>query len=843
MQYLPQDLRLASRRLRQQPGFATVVVLTLAIGLGANIAIFTLVHALILRSLPVERPHELYRLGQGLDCCVNSGLPDSFSLFSFRLFEHLQANAPEFSELAAFQANTTAVGVRRAGQSESSTLPGAFVTGNYFTMFGVRPASGRLFTADDDRPGAVPVAVLSYQAWRRYFGQDPSVVGGDFVLNGQPFTIIGVSAEPFFGDTIRPDPAAIWLPIAQEPYVRGAASILDRSNQHWLYAIGRLRPDAEPSEVSGRVTTALQQWLVEQPFVSSQQRAEIGRHSITVAPASGGIAHARAQYGRSLNTLLGASAMVLLIALANLANLLLARADRGQVAIRMALGASRRRLIQQSVVEGVVLGLAGGAIGVVVAAYGTRTLLGWVFPAVEFLPIGDSPSAAVWLFAATLAVVAGVAFSAGPAWMMAHAQPLDELSSVGRSVTTRSFVPRGWLLVVQVALSLALLTSAGLLASSLGRLENQPLGFDPENRIVVHVSPPAIAGDVDRISGLVLRIEETVRRVPGVEQVAYSMYSPMDGNNWSSRISIAGRRADPDQPDISSWNRVSPAFFDTLGIRVRRGRDFDERDTPASPRVAVVNEAFARRFFDGGDPVGQSVGIGDATHAQDFEIVGVVADVKFAGARELEARPMLFLPMLQSVTYTDATERNVQARSMLPQTIIVRTAPGARDVEGGVRRALAEADQNLSVRLVLPMPLQVSGNFRVERLLSRLVTLYGALALAVAMLGLYGITAYAVSQRRRELGVRMALGATRWRVIHACIRGPLWQTGLGIALGVAASIAAARAIASQLYGAEGLDAGALGAALVALMVCALVAAALPAAGAAAANPSEVLRGD
>ena len=831
------------RRLRQQPMFVLVVLGTLAIGLGANTAVFTLVHSLILRTLPVERPHELYRIGDGADCCVNSGVPVRFSLFSYRLFEHLRANADGFTEVAAFQANTVSMGLRRAGQAVATTLPGAFVTANYFQVFGVGPAAGRVLNRDDDRPGASPVAVISHQAWTRYFGQDPSIVGGDVILNGQPFTIVGVAAEPFFGETVRPDPAAIWIPMGQEPQIRGAVSLLERVDQHWLYAIGRVRPGADPVQIGTRLSTALQQWLSAQPFLNDRQRAEIGQYNVAVVPAGGGVALARLQYSQSLNILFAASAMVLLIAIANLANLLLARADRGQLAIRVALGASRGRLIQQALVEGVVLAIGGGIVGIGIAALSTKTLVDWVFPGVNFVPIDSTPSLSVWLFALAVSIVAGVLFTAGPAWLMARTPPLDALSSVGRSVSTRSFVPRGSLVVVQVALSFALLTSAALLGRSLSNLEQQPLGFVPENRTVFHIDPPAIAGQIDRLTTLFGRIEESLPRVPGVQRVAYSMYSPMDGNNWSGRISIAGRPSDPDQPDSTSWNRVSASFFDTIGNMVRSGRGFEPRDQPGGRRVAVVNHAFARRFFDAADPVGRTVGLGDASHAGDYEIVGVVDDVKFAGARERDARPMLFLPSFQTVEYADATQRSVQARATLPRTLIVQAEPNARDVEAGVRRALAEIDPNINVVRVLPLPLQVNGNFRVERLLARLITIYGTLALGLALLGLYGVTAYGVSQRRRELGVRMALGAGRWTVIRTCLRGPVVQTSIGLALGSIASFFIGRALRSQLYGVEGLDVAAFATATVALIASASLAATLPARKAAAVSPSAVLRGE
>jgi predicted permease len=842
MNLLLQDIRLAYRRLRAQPGFTAVAVLTLALGLGANIAVFTLVHALILRSLPVERPAELYRLGDGNDCCVNSGLAGSYSLFSTRLFEHLKVNTPELSSLAAFQATTISMGVRRPGAQAGTALPGMFVTGNYFTMFGVRPAAGRLLRADDDRAGAAPVAVMAYWAWTQHFGRDPSVVGGAFTLNGTPMTIVGVSAPTFFGDTVRPDPAALWIPIAQEKGMRGAASVSERADQNWLYAIGRLAPDVRPERVGARATAALQQWLSGQPFVTDDERAHLPRQRIVVSPAGGGVGTARQQYARSLNLLFGASALVLLIGAANLANLLLARADRGQAAIRAALGASSGQLIRQSLTEGVVLALAGAAAGIIVAIVSTQALLRIVFPLATFVPIDTAPPLAVWLFALLLAIATGALFGAAPAWAMARTPPLDALAGTGRNASARSFVPRGALVVVQVTLSLVLLSAAGLLATSLGNLEQQPLGFTPANRLVVRIDPPPIAGQIDRLTSLYARLDERLRRVPGIERIAAAMYSPMEDNNWSFLVSIAGRRADADR-SFTSWNRVTAGYFSTVGTRVLRGRALDERDTPGSRRVAVVNQSFVGRFLDGREPLGQTVGLGDAAHASDYEIVGVVEDAKYTGATQREVRPMLFLSAFQAAQYTSDTMKAVQARSMLLRALVIQVSPSAGILEGRIREAIAAADPNVTVIRVLTMPAQVSANFRLERLMSRLSTVYGVLALALASLGLYGVTAYGVSRRTREIGVRMALGADRRRVVWLCARRPLLQAAVGLAIGLPAALAVGRVIGAQLYDVGGLDPTVFVAAIATLALSALLAAALPARRAASVNPSIALRGE
>jgi predicted permease len=843
MRALPQDIRLAFRHLRQQPGFTFVAVATLALGIGANTAIFTLVHALVLRSLPVERPGELYRLGNTNECCVNSGLQTSYSLFSTRLFEHLHANSPEFKELAGFQATTMPIGLRRPRESAPQPMPGAFVTGNYFTMFSVKPAAGRLLDERDDRPEAAPVAVMSHRAWTQFYARDPSIVGETVVLNGRPTTIVGVSAEPFFGDTIRADPAAVWIPLGQEPLMRGAASLRERADSNWLYAIGRVTGDANPSQISARLTTSLQQWLSAQPFVTAPERPQVAQVRIVVVPAGGGVASAQAQYGRSLNLLFAAAAMVLLIGVANLANLLLARADRGQAAIRAALGASTGRLIRQALTEGVLLALLGGLAGIALGAVSTRAILTVVFPTARFVPVDAAPSGWVWLFAIALAVFTGALFAAAPAWAMSRTAPLDALSGVGRGSQGRSFVPRGSLVIVQVALSLVLLSSAGLLVKSLANLERQPLGFTPANRLVVFIDPPAIAGDIPRLTDLYSRFDERLRGVPGVERVAFSMYSPMEGNNWSSRISIGGRKPDPDMPIFSSWNRVTSRYFETIGTPVLRGRGIDERDTPTSKRVVVVNETLVRRYFEREDPIGQTLGIGDPSHAGDFEIVGVVEDVKYSGATSTDVRPMMFIPSFQAAPYKSPGMVTTQGRSMLLRSIVVQVAPTSRNLEAGIRQALASVDQNLNVLRIIPMPAQVGVNFRLERVMAWLASTYGILALALASLGLYGVTAYGVSQRTREIGVRIALGADRWGIVRTCVRGPLFQTCAGLAIGLVGAFVAGRALNGQLYEIGGLDLKVFAGTTLALVVSAMLAASLPARRAASVNPAAALRGE
>jgi predicted permease len=840
MSRLHDDVRHAFRRLRHQPGFALTVILTLALGLGANIAIFTLMDALLMRALPVRAPDELVRLGDTNNCCVNSGLQGSYSLFSSRLFEHLRAQtADQFIELAAFQANAQPTAVRRSGGETVSVL-GQFVTANYFDMFGVQPAAGRLLQAVDDAADAAPAAVLSHEVWTQQFGRDSSIVGSTVLVNGKPMTVVGVTAAGFFGDTVRMNPPGIWLPMGQEPAQRGQASIVERVDQDWLYAIGRVRPGATPAAISVRSTAALRQWLGAQSFLSETGRSRLAEQQVVAVAAGGGVPVLQNTFAQSLTVLFVTSGLVLLIATANLANLLLARADRGQAAIRAALGASASRLMRQSVTEGIVLALAGGVVAVFVASVAARALVILAFPGATLVPFETASSPLVWAFALGLAVVTGALFSAGPAWAMSRTSPLDALSGIGRSSQVRAFVPRRSLVVAQAALSFILLTGAGLLSGTLGQLEQQTLGFEPEGRTIVRIDPPAIAGERERVAAFYTAIRERLLRVPGVRDASFALYSPMEGNNWSSGISIAGRSADPAAPAGSSWNRVGPRYFETTGTRVLRGRPLDERDMIGGARVVVVNDAFRRQFFETGDAVGQRVGIGGPAHAGDYEIVGVVEDVRYAAPRQA-VRPMIFLPAFQAVEYADGTSANVQARSMLMRAIIVHAAAESGALEPALRSALMEVDPNLHIIGVRPHAEQVSGNFRIERLMARLTTIYGLLALALASVGLYGVTAFGVAQRTREIGVRMALGADRSRIVRTVVRGPVLQTIVGLLVGIPVALWATRFIAAQLYGVNALDPIVIGGAALVLIASSVLAALLPALRAASISPTDALR--
>jgi predicted permease len=835
-----EDIRFALRRLRQQPGFTAVAVMALALGLGANTAIFTLINSVMLQPLPVTRPHELLRLGDTNNCCVNSGLQTNYSLFSYDMLATFREELTEFTDLAGFQANVTATGIRAAEGGAARSLGAAYVTANYFRMFGVQPALGRLLQPGDDDPGAAPVFVMSHQAWRDQFGADPEAVGRTFYVNGTPLTLIGVAVPEFFGEAVRPNPAALWLPIGQERTIRGANSLVGRPETDWLYAIGRVRTGTPASAVGAHATQVLQSWLQGQTFLRDDNRADIPEQRVTVTSAEAGVQLMRARYGQPLLLLLGMSGLVLLITAANLANLLLARADRGQAAIRSALGAGVGRLIRQSMVEGIVLAVAGALVSLFVAAAATQVILATAFPASPLQAFSVTPSVLVMLFSLGLALATGLLFSAAPAWAMARTAPIEALRGSGRNGRDVAFMPRRSLVVVQVTLSLVLLVGAGVLTKSLLRIQSQPLGFDTDGRVVVQVDPPQLAEEPERLAALYDRMRERLRQVPGVTALSYALYSPMEGNNWSSGVTIAGRPPDPESNDTSSWNRVGPDFFETVGTQVVRGRGILPSDTPTSARVAVVNEAFVRRFFPSSEALGRQLGFGGAEHADDYQIVGIVEDVKYTGANA-PPRPMVFFPVMQLVEHGSAGWRQTQGRSTLVRSLVLRVAPGTANLEPGVRRALADVHPDLIVTRILPLVDQVNANFRNDRLLAGLTVAYGGLALALAAIGLYGVTAYGVARQRQEIGIRMALGAGSRSILWMVVRGALVQTSVGLVLGAIAALALVGVLSSLLFEVNARDPWVLAAAAGALLMTSVAAALWPARQAAALDPTRALR--
>ena len=828
-----QDIRYGLRTLRKSPGFTTVAVLTLALGIGANTAIFTLVHAVLLKPLPVAHPEELYNLGDDQNCCSLGGSQQSFTLFSYPLYKEIRDHTPEFSEIAAFRSHVPKLSVRHSSSDTfAEPFRSQFVSGNYFSVFGVGAFAGRTLTPADDEPGAPAVAVMSYRTWQNRFAADPSIVGSQMIMDRQAVTVVGIAAPSFFGERLGGDPAELWVPLASEPILMPIGSHLNDPDDYWLYAIGRLRPGIRPEQAQARLKSEIQQWIAARPKMSGYTREELEKMVLTLTPASGGVRSLQVDYAEPLRFLTVVSAFVLLIACANVANLLLARgtASRGEIAVRVALGASRVRLVQQVVTESVLLALAGGAAGVALAFLGTRVILLLAFRGAEYVPIEASPSIPVLVFAFALSVATGVIFGLAPAWAGSHAQPAETLRGAGRSTSDRSRVPQKALLVLQAALSLVLLVGAGLATESLRHLENQKFGFQTAGRLMVRVDSDLTGYAPERLPSLYQELQERLAGIPGVQGASLSMYSPMEGSNWADPISIAGHPVPPGDVFFSSLNSVSAHYFETIGTRLVRGRFIDGRDTPTSQHVAVISEAFARKYFPNEEALGQHFGIGDASHAGDYEIVGIVEDAKYIDAR-VPAYVTAFLPLLQ------AHENN----SNIFHDIQLLVAGSAKNLQPVIRRTLASVDPHLTVIRVTRFDEQVAENFNSDRLVARLTTLYGLLALVLACVGLYGVAAYTVTRRTSEIGIRMALGAPRGSILAMMLRVAMTPVALGLLLGLPLALVGGRAIASELYGVRGYDSVVLGTAVLVLIASSIVAAVIPARRASRVDPMAALR--
>lgn len=844
MTRLMQDVQYALRQLRKAPGFTLTAILTLALGIGANAAIFTLVHAVLLRNLPVTNPATLVRVGDTDDCCVEGGTPggDDYSIFAYDLYKYLKDNSPEFEHLAAMQGgiNWGSVTARR-GALDAVAHPsrGEYVSGNYFETFGLMPYVGRLMVPTDDSDGAPMVAVMSYRTWQRDYGLDPSVVGGTFVLNTHPTTIIGITPPSFYGDRMADEPADFFIPFSSEPIM--AQSSLLHKGANWVYILGRVKPGTELAPLQAKMSGRLRQWLGQLDMYQKEDlKKSLAQSHVVLTPGGLGIANMQQEYGSGLHLLMAISALVLLIACANIANLVLVRgmARRSEISLRMALGAGRKRIIRQMLTESVLLACLGGLAGLVVAYAGTNLLLSLAFPASPDLPIHASPSPVVLGFAFGLSLLTGLAFGIAPAWITSHAEPAESLRGAGRSTRDGSSLLQRSLVILQAALSLVLLVGAGLLSKSLNKLEHQDFGLQTKNRVVVHISPATAGYKPQQLQALYGELEQRFASVPGVERAGLTLYTPLEGDNWSEGVSIQGRPEPHNGEDIeSSWDRVSPEFFDIIGQRILQGRGITAQDTPTSLAISVVNQAFVKRFFPKGEsPIGAHFGIGGVKGSADFEIVGVVSDIKYTRPRE-QVRPMYFRPLLQ----VKHTEPQADIRSLYVSAIVLQTKGPVEGLESQVRQTLANINPNLTVVDYTTYAKQIGGQFNQERLIARLTLLFGVLALVLASIGLYGVTAYTVARRTSEIGVRMALGAGRGSVVGMVLREAMLQAGLGLLIGIPVALLCVRFVRTQLYEVGGFDAAVLASAVLALAVSACVAGLIPARRAASTDPMQALR--
>jgi predicted permease len=836
MESLIKDLKYGFRGLLKRKGFAAIAVLTLALGIGANTAIFTLVNAVMLKSLPVSHPEQLVLFsdttGEGTST-HDTPMTGEWKRFSYPSYLYFRNHNESFQDIAAFRSGESRLSVRRAEtQGAAATrASGHLVSGNYFPLLGVGALRGRLLTPDDDKPNAPPAAVMSYRYWEQELNRDPSVVGQTFIINGTNFTVVGITPEEFFGTRVR-KPPDFWLPLAFHPQVELRKSFLDNNQVSFMMLLGRLKPGVSIGQAQATVNLQLQQFLTE--LAGSQLTDERRRANqetyIKLAEGGGGISGLRLMYSKPLHMLMAIVGMVLLIACANVGSLLLARATarKAEISLRMALGASRWRIVRQLLTESMLLAAVGGVCGVLLAQWGVTILVNLV---AKESPLDTRPDAGVLAFTFGVSIVAGLLFGLIPA---VRASKTDLATAMKEKARTGS---RFWrfnlssaMVVLQVGLSMVLLTGAGLFARSLLNLQHQNVGFDRSNTLLAGIDPRLAGYKPAELPALYQQVLDRLGNLPNVRSVSMATYSPMSGSHRASSIVIPGYTPQPDEDVVVEDVLAGPKYAETLGIPLLRGRDLTMRDNVSAPRVALVNETFANRYFKDQNPVGRNFTFDDETdNGKMLEIVGVVGDVKTEDARE-KPDPAVYRPILQ-IADEAAYLVNIQ----------LRTAGDPNSFGQAVRQTINGIDDKIPIYGITTLEQQVGDTLKLDRLIAQLVSFFGALALVLACIGLYGVMAHGVARRTNEIGIRMALGARGGNIAWMILRETLTLVVIGLVIGVPTALFAARFISAQLFGLKPADPAALIAAGVVLTLVALLAGYVPARRAARVDPLRALR--
>ena len=836
MENLFKDLRYGFRGLLKRKGFAVIAVLTLALGIGANTAIFTLVNAVLLKTLPVQNPQELVLFsdmtGEGTSI-EDTPRVGKWSRFSYASYKYFRDHNDAFQDIAALRSGVSSLSVRQpdAQANAAARSSGHLVSGNYFSLLGVRAMRGRVLTPEDDKPGAEPAAVISHRYWQNELNSDASIVGKRFVINGTTFTIVGVMPKEFFGERVR-RPPDFWLPLSLHPQVELRDSFLENDQAYFLMVMGRLKPGVTIEQAQVSVNLKLRQFLTDAAGsqLTEQRQRGIQNTNVELVEGSGGISGLRVLYSKPLHMLMAIVGMVLLIACANVGSLLLSRAAsrKAEISLRMALGATRWRIVRQLLTESMLLAIIGGVCGVLLAQWGVTVVVSLV---ASEAPLDTRPDVGILAFTAGVSIVAGLLFGLVPAVQASR----TDLSSAmkEKSRTARGF----WrvslsaaLVVMQVGLSLVLLTGAGLFVRSLAKLQQYDVGFERANMLLVSIDPRLGGYKPTELSSLYQQILDRVSMVPNVQSVSMATYSPLSGHQRSSSIVVPGLTLPSGDDPVVEDMLVGPKYAETLGVPLLRGRDIEIRDTATGPRVAVVNETFVERYLKDQNPIGRTFTFDDETdQGAALEIVGVIGDVKSQDTRE-PIVPAVYRPILQ-----------IQHQSAYRVNIQVRTTGDPTAVTAAVRQMINQVDDKLPIFEVTTMDEQISERLNQDRLIAQLVSFFGALALILACIGLYGVMAQAVARRTNEIGIRMALGAKGGNITWMVLRETLMMVVAGLVLGVPAALLSARLIASQLFGLSPTDPLTLAGAAMILTVVALLAGYIPARRASRVDPLTALR--
>ena len=834
MQQFIQDLRYGGRMLAKNPGFTAVAVLSLALGIGANTAIFSVLNAVLLRSLPVAQPGRLVSFGRGRPAGSTDSFPNSsWELYSYPMYREFQKQTDVFSGLTAILSLPSDLHGQVDGAQEIEKISAQLVSGTYFDVLGVSPSLGRVFTdADDQKPGAHPVAVLSYAWWNRRFGADHGIVGRSVTIRSTVYTIVGVAAPTFFGTATDQAPD-LWIPLAMQAQVSPGWNGLEDRFFESLYLIGRLRPGIDKARAETGVNVRFNQILREYagPQPTQEQQDGLKRARVDLTPAGVGLSHLRFSLAKPLFVLTAVVGLVLLIACANIANLLLARAAQREreMAVRLAIGGDRRRLIRQLLTESLLLAGLGGALGLICASWGARALV-LLTGADPRAPLEMPLDGRVLLFTLGVSLVTAILFGIAPALRATRIELAATLKD-GRSPSAGS--SGGWLakslVVSQVAITLVLLIGAGLFLRSLVKLAKVDTGFNPQSALLFKVDASSAGYREDaRLVALYQRLEAQVGALPGVVAASFSLFTFNEGG-WTSPIFVPGRPSSPsDGNAIVSHNVVGPGFFAAMGIPLLYGRGFGPQDGEHSPSVAVINETLAKRFFPDGSPIGRQFTLDGPQDTNRIEVIGIVKDAKYQEVGE-DAQPAAYYP-------------HAQRRSFLGDFIVRSRADAAATIPL-VRRAFAEIDRALPVNFTQTLSDQVGHSLSSPRMIAQLCAFFGGLAAFLACIGIYGLMSYAVNRRTNEIGIRIALGARPQGVLWLILRETLLLAGLGVALGVPAILAAKQLISSLLYGLAPTDPLCLVGGVVVMLAVAAFAGYLPARRASRVDPMVALRHD
>jgi predicted permease len=836
---LRQDFIYGARLLAKSPGFTTVAVLSLALGIGANTAIFSLIDAVLLKMLPVKDPQQLVALTDPTFEGVSIGSSDGErGNLSNREFEALRDRTQSFSDMLAAQSDMDRTNASIDGKAPEE-LRTRLVSGGYFKVLGATTLIGRTFTAADEHgPGSAPYAVISYDFWQRRFGGSLSALDSRVHIAKADLSIIGVAQPHFLGENVGAAPD-LWIPLDMQPLIMPGRMWLEDDAAHiaekvmWLHVIGRLKPGVSRPQAQANVDVVFKQVVAEEFSKLSQSQPQILKQNLKLREAGAGVSSLRGNFADPLYVLMAVVALVLVIACANVANLLLARATARQkeMGVRLALGAGRARIIRQFLTESLMLSVAGGVLGTLLAVYGVQLLVALVAGHSGSVKLDARPDLRVLIFTVGVSLLTGLVFGLAPAWRSARVSLSSTLKEAGRGLTGSSAkIGAGKILVIgQIALSVMLLIGAGWFVRTLRNLENVDLGYQREKLTLVRVDFLSAGYSGSRLPIAYNEVRDRLARIPGVRAVTYSENGLFSGTESGDNISVEGYKSQKPEDRHARFDQTGPNYFTTVGIPILLGRDIGPQDMESAESVCVVNEAFAKFYFGAQNPIGKHVTDESPDTRKTFTIVGVARDARDHSLRR-EIFRRFYLSAQQSLGGF-APGMNYEIRTLGDPAAVIQAA----------RLAILAYNPAIPIGRAQPFVEMLDDNMRQERMIAQLSAVFGGLAVLLAAIGIYGVLSYAVAQRTNEIGIRMALGAERGAVVRMVLRETGVLIAIGLAAGVPASLACARLVQSKLFGLKAADPVTLAAAAGIMFVVAIASGYLPARRASRVDPLIALR--